>query len=72
MARFDVHYQFVTKLTVSVDVPENEHDDEFSLRRKATELSDEILNGVSLETMGFMITDPNLTTVDNYVERSEQ
>lgn len=72
MARFDVHYQFVTKITVSVDVPEDANDDEFILRRKATVMADEVINGVSTETLGFAMTDPNLSEVTNYVERSEQ
>ena len=72
MARFDVHYRFVTKITVSVDVPEDANDDEFALRRKATVMADEAINGVSTEILGFAMSDPNLTTVDNYVERSEQ
>ena len=72
MARFDVHYRYVTKITVSVDVPEDANDDEFTLRRKATVMADEVINGVSTETLGFAMTDPNLSEVTNYVERSEQ
>lgn len=72
MPRFDVHYRFVTKITVSVDVPEDALDDSFTLRRKAAIMADGVINGVSTETLGFAMTDPNLSEVTKYVERSEQ